>query len=283
MAKAVGSAGSSGSPVTVAVCALTFRRPRGLASLLESLAALDDPGPDYRVRIVIIDNDPEQSARHAVEGAATSMPWEIVYAAEDRRGIPFGRNRAVTMAGDADFVAFLDDDEIACREWLAELLRVQRSTAADVVTGTVLPAFETDPPTWMVEGGFFERGRYPTGHRLGYARTSNVLIAAPVIAAAGPAPFAEAFALNGGDDTHFFMRANDQGFSIVWADDAVVHETVPPTRLSARWLLMREYRRGNTLSLCLRDLHDSPSAVCGGSAGGCSRSAAESARASSDW
>ena len=171
MAKAVGSAGSSGSPVTVAVCALTFRRPRGLASLLESLAALDDPGPDYRVRIVIIDNDPEQSARQAVEGAATSMPWEIVYAAEDRRGIPFGRNRAVTMAGDADFVAFLDDDEIACREWLAELLRVQRSTAADVVTGTVLPAFETDPPTWMVEGGFFERRRYPTGHRLGYART----------------------------------------------------------------------------------------------------------------
>ena len=162
------------------------------------------------------------------------------------------------MPGDADFVAFLDDDEIACREWLAELLRVQRSTGADVVTGTVLPAFEVDPPTWMVDGGFFERRRYPTGHRLPYARTSNVLIAAPVIAAAGPAPFAEALALNGGDDTHFFMRAHDQGFSIVWADDAVVHETIPASRLSARWLLMREYRRGNTLSLCLRDLHDSP-------------------------
>lgn len=257
MAKAVGI-GSDGSPLNVAVCALTFRRPRGLASLLESLAQLENPGPNCRVRVVIVDNDPEQSARQAVEGAATTMPWEIEYATEARRGIPFGRNRAVAVAGQADFVAFLDDDEIACREWLAELLRVQRATGADVVTGVVLPDFEVDPPTWIVDGDFFERRRFPTGHRLPYARTSNVLIAAPVIAAAGPAPFAEALALNGGDDTHFFMRAHDQGFSIVWADDAVVHETIPASRLSARWLLMREYRRGNTLSLCLRDLHDSP-------------------------
>ena len=36
--------------------------------------------------------------------------------------------------------------------------------------------------------------------------------------------------LNGGDDTHFFTRAQMQGLSIVWADDAVVHETVPASR-----------------------------------------------------
>ena len=142
--------------------------------------------------------------------------------------------------------------------WLAELLRVQRATGADVVTGTVLPVFEAEPPPLGPEGRFFERQRFSTGHRLTYARTSNVLIARRVFPAGDPAPFNEAMGLNGGDDTHFFHRAWLQGFSIVWADDAVVHEAVPASRVRPRWLLRREYRRGNTLSLCLRDLEDSP-------------------------
>ena len=73
------------------------------------------------------------------------MPWQLVYAVEPRRGIPFGRNTAVRTAGDVDFVAFLDDDETADPAWLVELLRVQRTTGADVVTGTVLPVFEAGP------------------------------------------------------------------------------------------------------------------------------------------
>lgn len=242
----------------VAICALTLHRPGGLEALLESLAKLDDPGPDVEVQVVIVDNDPEASARPVVERRQAMMPWPLQYVVEPRRGIPFGRNTAVAAAGDVDFVAFLDDDEVASPAWLVELLRVQRETEADVVTGTVLPAFEGEPPRWAVEGGFFKRLRHPTGHRLTYARTSNVLIARRVFPEGDPAPFNEAMGLNGGDDTHFFMRAWLQGHSIVWADDAVVTEEVPSSRVNVRWLLRREYRRGNTLSLCLLDLHDSP-------------------------
>ena len=106
--------------------ALTFRRPRGLEALLTSLAKLDNPGPGYGVKVIIVDNDPDGSARSIVETCRTTMPWELVYTVEPRRGIPFGRNTAVRTAGDADFVAFLDDDEVAEPDWLTELLRVQR-------------------------------------------------------------------------------------------------------------------------------------------------------------
>ena len=163
--------------ISVAICALTLHRPKGLDSLLSSLAGLDDPGPDHTVSVVIVDNDPEESARAAVEGRRSEMPWNMLYAGEPRRGIPFGRNTAVRTAGDVDFIAFLDDDETADAAWLTELLRVQRDTGADVVTGTVLPVFEADPPPWARQGRFFERQRFTTGHRLTYARTSNVLIA----------------------------------------------------------------------------------------------------------
>jgi GT2 family glycosyltransferase len=244
--------------VRVAVCALTLHRPRGLDALLTSLAKLDDPGPDHAVTVVIVDNDPEKSAREVVERWQAAMPWQLVYVAEHRRGIPFGRNAAVRTAGDVDFIAFLDDDEVADPNWLVELLSVQRAAGADVVTGTVLPMFEEDPPAWALEGRFFERPRFATGQRITYARTSNVLIAARVFPAGDPAPFNEAMGLSGGDDTHFFLRAWLQGHCIVWADEAVVHELVPASRTTTRWLLNREYRRGNTLSLCLRDLQDSP-------------------------
>jgi hypothetical protein len=52
------------------------------------------------------------------------------------------------------------------------------------------------------------------------------------------------------------MRLALDSALIVWADDAVVVETVPESRMSASWLVRRAYRRGNTLSLCLRSLRD---------------------------
>ncbi len=126
------------------------------------------------------------------------------------------------------------------------------------MTGTVLPVFDADPPDWAVEGSFFERPRFATGTELTYARTGNVLIAAHVLPPGDPAPFNEAMVLTGGSDTHFFLRAWLAGNRIVWADDAIVQESVPVSRMDARWQLRREYRRGNTLSLCLRDLQDTP-------------------------
>ncbi len=148
---------------TVAVCALTLHRPRGLDALLTSLSKLDDPGPGYLVTVVIVDNDPKESAHGIVERWRPAMPWELVYTSETRRGIPFGRNTAVRTAGNVDFIAFLDDDEVAEPGWLAELVRVQCTTGADVVTGTILPTFEEDPPAWALEGAFYQRARFPDG------------------------------------------------------------------------------------------------------------------------
>jgi hypothetical protein len=88
-----------------------------------------------------------------------------------------------------------------------------------------------------------------------WAASGNVLIAARAFPVDEP-PFDEAFGLNGGEDTHFFERVLIAGHDIVWADDAVIREKVPLTRMRLRWMLRREYRRGNTLSVCLRQFHD---------------------------
>ena len=245
------------SLVTVAVCALTYHRPEGLQALLEGLRNLRVPA-GYRTELVIVDNDPDGSGGLVVRRAGP-MPMPVTYEIERRPGISAGRNHAVRLAraADADLVAFLDDDEVPDPGWLEELLAVQRSSGAGVVTGPVLPRFTAPPPAWVRRGRFFERPRYPSGTPIHYARTSNVLIAADVFPT-DDEPFAESFGLSGGEDTHFFLRARLAGHRIVWADEARVVESVPDQRMTTSWLVRREYRRGNTLSLCLRDLRGSP-------------------------
>ncbi len=208
--------------------------------------------------MVVVDNDELGSGEPIVEKACLVSSLSLHYVIEPRRGIAQARNAAVATALtlQPDFVAFIDDDEMPDDNWLIELLKVQASENADVVTGPVIPVFSETPPSWVEQGKFYDRPRFATGTRLTYARTSNVLIAAHLLRDPWP-PFDERYGITGGEDTHFFMRVRLGGAFIFWADEAVVRETVPISRISVRWLLNRAYSRGNTLSLCLRDLQDS--------------------------
>src|SRR5919107_3475810 len=118
-----------GRPERVAVCACTYLRPRGLARLLEGLAALEVPD-GVAVEVVIVDNDAAGSGRSVVDAAREGFPFPLRYVVEPARGIVAARNAAVAEAS-ADGpvpVAFLDDDEWPAPRWLAELLRVAEAT-----------------------------------------------------------------------------------------------------------------------------------------------------------
>jgi succinoglycan biosynthesis protein ExoM len=242
-------------PARVAVCACTYLRPRGLERLLAGLSAVDVPD-GVAVEVVIVDNDAEGSGRPVVDAARPGFPFALRYVVEPERGIVAARNAAVAAAGDADAVAFLDDDEWPSSQWLAELVRVGEETEASVVTGTVEPVFDEEPPAWVRQGRFFERPRHSDGERITYARTSNVLIEGAALAAHRP-PFVDTGS-DGGEDTHLFRRLHLEGRPIVWADRATVFESVPASRMSPRWIVLRQYRYGLTRSAVLRSLDGSP-------------------------
>jgi len=235
-----------------AVCALTYHRPEGLRRLLDRLERLDVPD-GHEMFVVIIDNDPEGSAREFVESAAEHTPWELLYQIELERGISAARNAAVRrgLEAGADAIVFIDDDEWPDAEWLAELIETQAATSADVVTGPVLPVFDDPAPTWVLAGGFFDRPRFPHNSTIPYATTSSVLMMRSCFEGR-PAPFDPDFGLSGGSDTHLFAELRDSGHGIAWSDRAIVYEAIPASRVDASWLVRREYRRGQTLSRSLR-------------------------------
>lgn len=246
-----GSAGGDGTSGMVledvpplVICVATHCRPLGLARLLEGLNTLIFTSSSPRsITIVVVDNDPARSAAATCVALGSSSRWPLVYLAEPRRGIPFARNAGVNRARElgAELLAFIDDDEVPEPHWLEQLIVVMSDTGAGVVTGPVLPAFEEQVPSWIARGRFFDRERHRTGSFQDRAVTGNVMLRLDLLAGV-LAPFDERRPLSGGTDTHLFRRIVSEGHKIAWADDAIVHEWNPASRLTARWLVRRAFR-----------------------------------------
>lgn len=250
-----------GRETRVAVCVITYNRPEGLRRLLAGLSRLKfAKSRTPALEIVLVDNDPAGLACAPYEGDESGVAWPLSCYVEPRRGIPYARNKAVACVEEGvDFVAFVDDDEVPDPDWLDELLHAQRTYGADVVAGPVLRYSEEPLPTWISRGRFFEKWRYPTGYPVKFVDTANALVRNEIFRTMDQ-HFDERLALNGGDDTHLFLRIHRAGYRMVWADDAVVREEIPKSRANAGWLLRRAYRLGNSLTLCEVDLDPSISA-----------------------
>jgi succinoglycan biosynthesis protein ExoM len=150
-------------------------------------------------------------------------------------------------------VAFVDDDEVVRPDWLGELLAVQARTAAEVVSGAVVPRFPAGAPRWAGRSGVFEQRHASDGAPISYAATNNVLVAARLLRREG-GPFDPAFGLSGSGDSHFFLRCAREGARMVAAAGAVAEESVPPRRVRLGWVLRRAFRVGNGAVFCERAL-----------------------------
>ncbi len=237
----------------VAIVLATYRRTQLLAQCLRSLAGLE-VGESIECTIIVVDNDGAGSAKPVVQCARQQERWPIVYEVEPERNISLARNRGVALAlsSDAEFVAFLDDDETAEPNWIGELLRAQHEHSADIVWGPAIPLYPATIPPWIVRGGFFKSYRnWKTGTTFGLAYTSNVLVSAGVLRSL-QVPFDPAFGLGGGGDVDLFRRLSEKGARIVWAAEARVDDHVHLSRASASWILRRAFRTGNAEGLMVR-------------------------------
>jgi succinoglycan biosynthesis protein ExoM len=231
----------------IAIAIATFRRPRGLLRLLRSLEEQDCT---FQPHIVVADNDGRDA-----EGAETvrqvrdgGYRFPITAITVPERGISQARNALMDYCFGhlgATALAMIDDDERAEPQWIAELVRVQELTGADVVGGPVAAEFESEAPAWVRGQPIYWRQVLPEGPVPIIRGTGNVLLSRSVDVA-WAARFDEAFALTGGGDHEFFFRLKRLGAKFAFAPAARTHEWIGASRMRPGWAIHRAYRIGNT-------------------------------------
>jgi glycosyltransferase involved in cell wall biosynthesis len=228
----------------IMVAVLTYRRPADLEELLPELIDHVD-GFGGRVEIVVIDNDPDGSARQQVEAFGLNAPVRYVH--EATPGIAAARNRALAEGVSHDLLVFIDDDERPTDGWLGNLFDTYAVDHPAAVVGPVVSRYESEPGPWIRAGGFFERRRFPTGTVVTVAATNNLLLDLAQVRRLGTR-FDQEFGLSGGSDSLFTRQLSQRGGRMVWCDEAVVIDIVPAARLTRKWVLRRVFRIGNAWS-----------------------------------
>jgi succinoglycan biosynthesis protein ExoM len=235
----------------VCIAIPTYRRPAPLAALLRAIA-LQAVTAGVRVDVLVIDNDGEPSAQRVVAQAREGFPFALTWLHQPQPGLCVVRNTALAQARDGyDFLAMIDDDEIPQERWLAELLRVQRSTGADVVIGPVPQQVPAAAPAWIRAGRFFDLPAYANEATIEQGYSGNCLLDVRSLARFDVA-FDPSLNFAGGEDTLFFRQLVARGAKMVFAAGAVAVEAVPAARLRASYIVKLNYRRGNTRSICDR-------------------------------
>src|SRR5207248_1417367 len=130
----------------VDVCICTYQR-RAVADAVRSVAL--QRGLDaVAVRVVVADNAVEPWARELVSRTGLETGLDIHYVHAPANNIAVARNACLDAAG-GDWIAFLDDDEIASPGWLAALLADARSGEWDAVLGPVRAIYPAQAPQWV--------------------------------------------------------------------------------------------------------------------------------------
>lgn len=228
------------APIRIAACVCSNGRG-SVTSCLRSLLAQSISTPEVALSVILVDNT--QAGELAAITPFSATRARPIYIHEPRPGIPYARNAALRAALEleADYIAFIDDDEIAPSAWIQALYAQIRSSGADVVQGSLKRVATLDDALAEAERYVPQRAKV---RQRKTASTNNVLFKAWLVTSADALEFDQALARVGGSDTEFFMRANDAGAKIIRATHPPVFEVWSEKRDTNEYTSKRAWRCG---------------------------------------
>jgi len=227
--------------VFVSVVVPTHQRPESLRTLLESLWNQSYPHGSFEVIVVPTSGDGAAgiTGEFAGRGRISLRTAEIPGDPWEGRSASAKRNFGVSLAT-GEWIAFIDDDCVADKNWLAEASRFfSRPEIGGIEGRTEIPP--VDPITLTYKG--LCRLSLPGGYQ-----TCNMFYRRTTFLAVGGFDLAFPFYL---EDTDVAWSILDLPSTIVFAERAVVSHPVPPP---APWRLLDGARR-NVLMPYLRRKH----------------------------
>ncbi|WP_309051164.1 glycosyltransferase family 2 protein [Streptomyces sp.] len=248
---------------SVVICVYTEERWRDILAAVDSvrkqsLAPLET--------LLVVDHNARLLARLAEQYADELLTGEVrVLANAGPRGLSSGRNTGIAAAR-GEFVAFLDDDAVAERDWLHHFAAAYDDPRVMAVGGRTLPAWASGRrPVWFPEEfdwvvGCTYRGLPPGRVRVRNVLGGNASFRRSAFAAAGG--FATGIGRDGDrrplgcEETELCIRlAEALPEAVLLIDDrAVIHHTVPPVRERFGYFRTRTYAEGLSKALVARSV-----------------------------
>ena len=226
----------------IEICVCTFRRA-SLANTLHSLGKQVVPD-GATLRVIVADNDETPSAEDLVTSVAKQLPFAVHYVHAPSRNISLARN-ACLDAATGEFLAFIDDDEVAPPNWIADLYALLVKGPYDAVFGPAMAEYPGTAPDWIKQGDYHSNVPTRRNDTVQTGHTCNALIRRNAPCFEGQRFLLEK-GRTGGEDTEFFFRAWRAGAHFAISEDAKVYEPVEPGRLAFRWIAKRKFRSGIT-------------------------------------
>lgn len=231
---------------SVVICAYTLDRWDQLRNAVASVRAQTRPPREI---FVVVDGNEELLQR-----ADCEIRGVTVVANAKEAGLSGGRMTGAELAT-APVIAFLDDDAIADRRWLDDLLKAYQDTRVLGAGGYIEPLWSKAPPAWFPPEFNWVVGCTYAGMpvRDGQVRNligANMSVRADVLHRAGG--FASKLGRREGgtlvsgvaescEETEFCIRAARLHPGGVWAyrPEARVKHLVPPQRMTWRYFVRR--------------------------------------------
>lgn len=228
-----------GEACVIAVC--TYKRPVLLRSAAKDILAQDFSAVTVPLHLLIVDNDPDQTARQIYDEIASDSSWLFVhYLQAQPQGLVVARNVALDFAKDLRAtLIFIDDDEIPDDGWLASFWEMHAIYPGDVIAGPVLPKFEEPLPHWCQDGSYWMRETFEDGALLPRPTgDGNILYPSNFVSIWR---YSLKYNTSGAQDTHLLRRWISSGGGLRWSANATVKETVPAGRMTFTYAMDRAY------------------------------------------
>jgi glycosyltransferase involved in cell wall biosynthesis len=231
--------------LSIVVC--TFNRSFYLQRCLDSLVAQKVNRNFFE--ILIIDNNSSDDTKSIV-GRYAKKYLNIKYFFEKKQGLSYARNRGWREVG-GTYVAYIDDDAIASKNWIKEILIfLKKHPDIEVFGGPYFSFFDKKLPEW-----------YPLEFTRNYLgnKVKRISFGAEWLSGTNMVYKKITLARFGGFDVHCGMkgtsksygeefelqsRINSGGALIYYSPKIWVKHHLSNEKISLRWLLYRSYISG---------------------------------------
>lgn len=238
---------ASGTPLKLSIAICTYNRMRYLPKALDSLLKSGFDPVEHEV--IIVDGDAGDGTREYVKELTRSNP-AVHYIHQLSKGLPKARNLALEHAR-GEYVGFLDDDAVACPDWIRQALDIIQHFRPICFGGPFHAMYDTPKPSWYIN----EYGSVTYGAEPRWLAQDEFLCGGNIFFRR------EAVVAAGGFDPEFV----NEGERFAYGEEAVpqirirnaypedrfysdpklsIRHLVTPQRMKVSWCLRRSYELG---------------------------------------